>query len=142
MTENRYPMHACGPPRNVRRCPHTPGILETASGGFAHRSGLRVSRFIATLANVASGRATEEAHLNSSASSPHIALERWTARMGMMMRFPFATLRPAVSLGAANEAKRTHRISYCTWPFRSTRGSLSGITSSSVATRIVVMTGG
>lgn len=33
-------MQACGPPIKVRRCPHTPGMLEIASGGLIHRSGL------------------------------------------------------------------------------------------------------
>lgn len=42
VTENLYPMHACGPPRNVRRCPQTPGTLEIASGGLSHLSGLGV----------------------------------------------------------------------------------------------------
>ena len=38
---NLYPMHARGPPEKVRRWPHTPGMLEIASGGFSHRSGLK-----------------------------------------------------------------------------------------------------
>lgn len=33
-------MHARGPPRKVSMWPHTPGMLETESGGLSHLSGL------------------------------------------------------------------------------------------------------
>lgn len=39
-SENRYPIQARGPPRNVSMLPQMPGILVAASGIDAHRSGL------------------------------------------------------------------------------------------------------
>jgi len=41
VSENRYPIHARGPPRNVSRLPQMPGMVLTASGTDSHRSGLR-----------------------------------------------------------------------------------------------------
>ncbi len=40
MRENRYPMHALEPPRNVSMLPHTPGTVLAVSGIDAQRSGL------------------------------------------------------------------------------------------------------
>jgi hypothetical protein len=39
-SEKRYPMQALGPPLKVIMFPQMPGMLETASGIFCHRSGL------------------------------------------------------------------------------------------------------
>lgn len=39
-SENRNPIHARGPPRNVSIFPQTPGMLLAVSGIESHRSGL------------------------------------------------------------------------------------------------------
>jgi|GEM_PF-6362418 len=44
--ENRYPIHACGPPRNDSMLPHTPGMALAASLDDSQRSGLSQSRSI------------------------------------------------------------------------------------------------
>lgn len=44
-SENRYPMHERGPPKNVIMLPHTPGSAAAASGVFSQRSGLQRNEF-------------------------------------------------------------------------------------------------
>ena len=63
-------MHARGPPMNVIRWPHTPGMLDTSSGRLSQRSGR-----------------------NSAASGPQSFVERFIAKIGMKIGVPFEILR-------------------------------------------------
>ena len=63
-------MHARGPPMNVRRWPHTPGMLDTASGRSSDQR---------------SGR-------NSPALGPQSFVDRLIARIGMKIGVPFEIL--------------------------------------------------
>ena len=86
--ENRYPMHACGPPRNVSMLPHTPGMVLAVSLDDSQRSGLSQSRSISNF-----DQDTEYTYLNSRASFPHNASDRLIGRIGINTICPLRTLR-------------------------------------------------
>lgn len=88
--EKRYPMQACGPPKKVSILPQTPGIDDTVSGIFSQRSGL-------VLIRTWNGFEYRYTDLNSRASSPHNALDKFTARIGMTISWPFVILESSLN---------------------------------------------
>jgi len=109
--ENRYPMHACGPPRNVSMLPHTPGMALAASLDDSQRSGLSQSRLISNFDQDA-----EYTYLNSRASFPHNASDRLIGRIGINTICPLRTLRStnhSVMFNLHNKSMTIDRLTIC-----------------------------
>jgi len=136
--ENRYPIHACGPPRNDSMLPHTPGMALAASLDDSQRSGLSQSRSISNF-----DQDTEYTYLNSRASFPHNDSDRLIGRIGISTVCPLRTLRSTNHSIMFNlqQQKCAHNMLSQIFPFLSTNGVPSGTTSSFTATFIVPATG-
>ena len=109
--ENRYPMHACGPPRNVSMLPHTPGMVLAASLDDSQRSGLSQSRSISNF-----DQDTEYTYLNSRASFPHNASDRLIGRIGINTICPLRTLRSinhSIMYNLHNKSVTIDRLTIC-----------------------------
>jgi len=109
--ENRYPIHACGPPRNVSMLPHTPGMALAASWDDSQRSGLFQSQSISDF-----GQDTEYTYLNSRASFPHNASDRLIGKIGIDTACPLRILHStsySVMFNLHNKSMAIDRLTIC-----------------------------
>lgn len=131
-------MHDLGPPRNERLFPQTPGMPDTDSGSFSHRSGLN--------------RQCENQDNCVGDLSYILELKRILAPKSLVSIQGEYGNKYGILVGNSGISRvalvkeLTRRRTTClivvwTWPFRSVNGISSGMKSSLVATRTVMGTG-